>query len=94
VSSAADAGTGYCRVAGLKLKAHILIAPGVMNVGFNPCNRGQRRRHHCQPTPSPDPRKAPQKAQRLTRLPGDEGTCFERQVPPVSRMFLYDETMP
>lgn len=32
----ADAGTGYCRVAGLKLKTHILIAPGVMNVGFNP----------------------------------------------------------
>jgi hypothetical protein len=28
--------TGYCRVAGLKLKTHILIAPGVMNVGFNP----------------------------------------------------------
>jgi hypothetical protein len=31
--------TGYCRVAGLKLKTHILIAPGVMNVGFNPSSK-------------------------------------------------------
>jgi predicted nucleic acid-binding protein len=26
--------SGYCRVAGLALKTHIFIAPGVMNVGF------------------------------------------------------------